>query len=59
MMIKKQLSLPKPFPPKPKPLPLPPQQQHNNTMINKQEDIPPLSHPHPHPQFVALNSLML
>ena len=43
----------------PNPLPQPPQQMRRR-MIHKQEFIP-LPHPlsHPHPQFVAVNSLML
>ena len=55
-MIHRQLSLPHPLPPNVLP-PHPPQQQ-SRRMIHRQEDIPfPLSHPHP--QFVAVKSLML
>ena len=55
-MIHRQLSLPHPFPLKVLP-PHPPQQQRRR-MIHRQEDIPfPFSHPHP--QFVAVKSLML
>ena len=47
---------PQPFPPNVFP-PHPPQQQRRR-MIHRQEDIPfPFSHPHP--QFVAVKSLML
>ena len=54
-MIHRQLSLPHPFPPNP--FPHPPQQQRRR-MIHRQEDMPfPFSHPHP--QFVAVKSLML
>ena len=55
-MIQRQLSLPHPFPLNVLP-PHPPQQQ-SRRIIHRQEDIPfPLSHPHP--QFVAVKSLML
>ena len=55
-MIHRQLSFPQPFPPNPFP-PQPPQQQ-SRRMIHRHEDIPlPLSHPHP--QFVAVKSLIL
>lgn len=55
-MIHRQLSFPHPLPLNVLP-PHPPQQQ-SRRMIHRQEDIPfPLSHPHP--QFVAVNSLML
>ena len=55
-MIHRQLSLPHPFPLNVLP-PHPPQQQ-SRRIIHRQEDIPfPLSHPHP--QFVAVKSLML
>lgn len=54
-MIHRQLSLPHPLPPNP--FPHPPQQQRRR-IIHRQEDIPfPFSHPHP--QFVAVKSLML
>ena len=55
-MIHRQLSFPHPLPLNPFP-PHPPQQQ-SRRMIHRHEDIPlPLSHPHP--QFVAVKSLML
>lgn len=55
-MIHRQLSLPHPLPLNVLP-PHPPQQQ-SRRIIHRQEDIPfPLSHPHP--QFVAVKSLML
>lgn len=52
----RQLSLPQPplFPPNPLP------QQHKSRMIHKHELFPPsLPSPHPHPQFVALKSLIV
>ena len=55
-MIHRQLSLPHPLPLNV--LPPHPPQQASRRMIHRQEDIPfPLSHPHP--QFVAVKSLML
>ena len=55
-MINRQLSFPPPLPLNPFP-PHPPQQQ-SRRMIHRHEDIPlPLSHPHP--QFVAVKSLIL
>ena len=55
-MIQRQLSFPQPFPPNVFP-PHPPQQQ-SSRMIHRQEDMP-LPFSHPHPQFVAVKSLML
>lgn len=57
-MIQIQLSQPDPLLLRPKPLPPHPPQQQSRMMSHRQEDIPfPLSHPHP--QFVAVKSLML
>ena len=71
-MIHRQLSLPQPLPHPPQPLPPQPPQQQRRRMIHRQElfsphpfPFPPqpqlFAHPlsQPHPQFVAVNSLML
>ena len=71
-MIHRQLSLPQPLPHPPQPLPPQPPQQQRRRMIQRQElfsphpfPFPPhpqlFVHPlsQPHPQFVAVNSLIV
>lgn len=73
-MIHRQLSLPQPLPHPPQPLPPQPPQQQRRRMIQRQELFSPhpfpfpqppqpqlFAHPlsQPHPQFVAVNSLIV